>query len=44
MAFEYEIRQADSMKFVFPITKIGENWVCEFKDSEGNHLEMTTSV
>ncbi|MBR5683649.1 MAG: VOC family protein [Ruminococcus sp.] len=25
----------------FPITKIGSNWVAEFADSEGNHIEMT---
>ena len=24
-----------------PITKIGSNWVAEFADSEGNHIEMT---
>lgn len=29
---------------VFPVSKIGENWVCEFKDSEGNHIEMTSPV
>ena len=29
---------------VFPISKIGANWVCEFKDSEGNHIEMTAPV
>lgn len=26
---------------VFPLTKIGKNWVAEIKDSEGNHLELT---
>ncbi|MDW2796912.1 VOC family protein [Clostridium boliviensis] len=35
-------QKINGMQVVFPITKIGENWVCEFKDSEGNHLEMTT--
>ena len=25
----------------FPITRIGGNWVAEFVDSEGNHIEMT---
>ena len=27
----------------YPLTKIGKNWVVEFVDSEGNHIEMTTS-
>ena len=26
----------------FPLTRIGKNWVVEFVDSEGNHIEMTT--
>ena len=25
----------------FPLTQIGDNWVIEFVDSEGNHIEMT---
>lgn len=25
----------------FPLTKIGKNWVVEFIDSEGNHIEVT---
>jgi HK97 family phage major capsid protein len=29
---------------VFPVTQIGSNWVSEFEDSEGNHIEMTTAV
>lgn len=28
----------------FPLTKIGKNWVVEFVDSEGNHIEMTAPV
>ncbi|MGC6767760.1 VOC family protein [Enterococcus sp. LJL51] len=28
----------------FPLTKIGNNWVVEFVDSEGNHIELTTEV
>lgn len=28
----------------FPLTKIGENWVVEFVDSESNHIEMTAPV
>ena len=25
----------------FPLTEIGDNWVAEFVDSEGNHIEIT---
>lgn len=28
----------------FPLTKIKDNWVVEFIDSEGNHIELTASV
>ena len=28
----------------FPLTKIGDNWVAEFVDSEGNHIEITAPV
>ncbi|WP_077611109.1 VOC family protein [Clostridium sp. Marseille-P2415] len=31
-------------KIVFPITQIGTNWVAEFEDSEGNHMEITSPV
>ena len=27
-----------------PLTKIKDNWVAEFVDSEGNHIEMTAPV
>ncbi|MFA9378774.1 MAG: VOC family protein [Lachnotalea sp.] len=29
------------VEIVFPLKQIGENWVSEFKDSEGNHIEIT---
>jgi len=29
---------------VFPITKIKNNWVLEFADSEGNHIELTSPL
>jgi predicted enzyme related to lactoylglutathione lyase len=32
------------LKIVFPLTKIGDNWVSEFEDSEGNHLELTAPI
>lgn len=28
----------------FPMTQIDNNWVVEFVDSEGNHIEMTAPV
>lgn len=29
------------LKIIFPLKQIGENWVSEFEDSEGNHIELT---
>lgn len=29
---------------VFPLTKLGKNYVAEIEDSEGNHIEITTPV
>lgn len=37
-------RKTDGLKIVFPLTKIGSNWVTEFEDSEGNHIELTAPV
>ena len=37
-------KKLEGHKIIFPITKIGNNWVAEFEDSEGNHIEMTTSI
>lgn len=28
----------------FPLTKIKDNWVVEFVDTEGNHVELTAPV
>ncbi|WP_330370263.1 hypothetical protein [Butyrivibrio sp. AE3003] len=28
----------------FPLTRIKNNWVAEFVDSEGNHVEVTAPV
>lgn len=46
-----EVESLDDIKkvlgntqLVFPITQIGNNWVAEFSDSEGNHIEITTPV
>lgn len=29
------------LELCFPLTRIGNNWVVEFIDSEGNHIELT---
>ena len=31
-----------NLEICFPLTQIGTNWVAEFVDSEGNHVEITT--
>lgn len=33
-----------ALEICFPITHIGSNWVAEFVDSEGNHIEITTKL
>lgn len=35
-------QKLNGLKTVFPITVIGQNYVSEFEDSEGNHVELTT--
>lgn len=37
-------KKTEGLKIVFPLTKIGPNWVTEFEDSEGNHIELTAPV
>ena len=32
------------LELCFPLTQIGNNWVVEFIDSEGNHVELTTAA
>lgn len=32
------------LQLCFPLTKISDNYVVEFIDSEGNHIELTTPV
>ena len=34
----------NNLKICFPLTKIGNNWVVEIIDSEGNHIELTTPI
>lgn len=31
-------------EIVFPLTKINDNWVLEFKDSEGNDIEVYCKI
>lgn len=35
-------RKISGKELCFPVTKIGKNWVAEFVDSEGNHIEVYT--
>lgn len=37
-------KKLKGLRIVFPLIQIGENWVCEFEDSEGNHIELTAPV
>lgn len=32
------------VEIVFPLTKINNNWVLEFKDSEGNDIEIYSKI
>ncbi|MTI49902.1 VOC family protein [Sporosalibacterium faouarense] len=32
------------VEIVFPLTKINKNWVLEFKDSEGNDIEIYSKI
>ena len=37
-------QKLNGLKIVFPVKQIGSNWVSEFEDSEGNHIEMTAPI
>ena len=37
-------RKIEKLEICFPLTKIGNNYVVEFIDSEGNHIELTTPI
>ncbi len=41
---EYLKEKLRDKEICFPLTKIGSNWVAEFVDSEGNHIEITAPV
>ena len=37
-------RKVKGLRLCFPLTRIKENWVAEFVDSEGNHVEVTAPI
>lgn len=37
-------KKLEGKEICFPLTKIGKNWVAEFVDSEGNHIEVYTKI
>lgn len=37
-------KKLEGLKIIFPVTKIGNNLVAEFEDSEGNHIELTIPI
>lgn len=37
-------RKIEKLDLCFPLTRIKNNWVAEFVDSEGNHVEVTAPV
>lgn len=37
-------RKISDKEICFPVTRIGKNWVAEFVDSEGNHIEVYTRI
>ena len=43
-SFGHMKEKLSGKEICFPITRIGNNWVAEFVDSEGNHIEITAPV
>lgn len=37
-------RKIEGLELCFPLTRIRDNWVAEFVDSEGNHIELTAPI
>lgn len=37
-------KKLTGLELCFPLTEIGNNWVSEFVDSEGNHIELTAPI
>lgn len=41
----YEMQYTVSgLELCFPLTKIADNWVVEFIDTENNHIELTAPI
>ena len=40
-SLDHMMKKLNGKEICFPVTRIGNNWVAEFADSEGNHLEIT---
>lgn len=43
-SFDVLKSKLEKLEIVFPIKQIGANWVAEFRDSEGNSIEITTPI
>ncbi|AJH00956.1 glyoxalase [Clostridium beijerinckii] len=43
-SFDVLKSKLEKLEIVFPIKQIGANWVAEFRDSEGNNIEITTPI
>ena len=37
-------KKLEGLPVIFECKRIGNNWVSEFEDSEGNHIELTAPV
>ncbi len=43
-SLDFMKEKLEGLKIVFPITRIGSNWVAEFEDTEGNYIEVTAPM
>ena len=43
-SYDELIKKLKDKELCFPLTQIKDNWVAEFIDSEGNHIEITAPV
>ena len=43
-SYDVLIKKLEDKEICFPLTQIKNNWVAEFVDSEGNHIEITAPV
>jgi predicted enzyme related to lactoylglutathione lyase len=37
-------KKLEGQNIILPVINIVNNWVAEFEDSEGNHIELTTPI